>query len=56
MDHLLLGFDATPAAWEALDWAARLAAVAGADFQGLRGRERPARGGGPPERTGGPGD
>jgi len=31
MDHLLLGFDATPAAWAALDEAARLAALAGAD-------------------------
>lgn len=31
MDHLLLGFDATPAAWAALDEAARLAALADAD-------------------------
>lgn len=31
MDHLLLGFDATPAAWEALDHVAGLAAIAGAD-------------------------
>jgi nucleotide-binding universal stress UspA family protein len=31
MDHLLLGFDATPAAWDALDHAAALAADAGAD-------------------------
>lgn len=31
MDHLLLGFDATPAAWDALDHVARLAAITGAD-------------------------
>lgn len=31
VDHLLLGFDATPAAWIALDHAAALAAGAGAD-------------------------
>jgi nucleotide-binding universal stress UspA family protein len=40
MDHLLLGFDATPAARAALDEAARLAVLAGA---------------GVTERTGGPG-
>lgn len=32
MDHLLLGFDASPAAWEALDLAAALAAAEGADI------------------------
>jgi nucleotide-binding universal stress UspA family protein len=31
MDHLLLGFDATPAAWAALDEAARVAVLADAD-------------------------
>lgn len=31
MDHLLLGFDATPAAWTALDEAARLAVLGDAD-------------------------
>ncbi len=31
MHHLLLGFDASPAAWEALDLAAALAAAEGAD-------------------------